>query len=112
MAAAYAWADVVVCRAGAMTIAELAAAGMAAILVPYPYAIYDHQTANARFLSDHGAAILLPQDAFSAERLADELSGLASDRPRLLEMSRQARALAVTDATEKVSAACLEVMYA
>lgn len=112
MAAAYEWADVIVCRAGAMTIAELAAAGLAAILVPYPYAIYDHQTANARFLSERGAAVLLPQTEFGPEQLAEQLSALASDRGRLLEMSHKARALAMPDATEKVSAACLEVMYA
>lgn len=112
MAGAYQWADLVVCRAGAMTIAELAAAGMAAILVPYPYAIYDHQTANARFLSEHDAAILLPQPEFSAARLAGLLADLEQDRSRVMQLSTKARQLAITDATDKVSAACLEVMYA
>lgn len=112
MATAYEWADLVVCRAGAMTVAELAAAGLAAILVPYPYAIYDHQTANARFLSGQDAAVLIPQDKFTAEGLANLLGELASDRGRVLELSRNARQLAMTDATEQVSAACLEVMYA
>ena len=65
MAAAYGWADIVVCRAGAMTVAELAAAGLAAVLVPYPHAIYDHQTANARFLSEHDAALLVVQQDFN-----------------------------------------------
>ena len=112
MAVAYAWADVVVCRAGAMTVAELAAAGVAAILVPYPYAIYDHQTANARFLADQDAAILLPQPEFSATRLAALLTELAHNRERVQGLSIQARRLAVTDATQKVAAACLEVMHA
>lgn len=112
MAAAYAWADVVVCRAGAMTVAELTAAGVAAILVPYPYAIYDHQTANARFLADQDAAILLPQPDFSTTRLVALLTELAGDRERVLGLSTRARQLAVTDATQEVAAACLEVMHA
>ena len=112
MARAYEWADLVVCRAGAMTIAELAAAGMAAILVPYPHAIYDHQTANARFLSKQDAAILLPQTDFSATRLAGLLAELQQDRNKVMQLSTKARQLAISDATEKVSAACLEVMYA
>jgi UDP-N-acetylglucosamine--N-acetylmuramyl-(pentapeptide) pyrophosphoryl-undecaprenol N-acetylglucosamine transferase len=112
MASAYEWADLVVCRAGAMTVAELAAAGLAAILVPYPYAIYDHQTANARFLSRQDAALLIAQDSFTAQSLADMLAELASDRGKILKLSRNARVLAMTDATEQVSAACLEVMYA
>jgi len=70
MAAAYAEADLVVCRAGATTVAEIAAAGVASVLVPYPHAVDDHQTANARFLADAGAAILVPESELSAERLA------------------------------------------
>lgn len=112
MAAAYGWADIVVCRAGAMTVAELAAAGLAAVLVPYPHAIYDHQTANARFLSERDAALLVAQQDFNPDSLAEILGGLAQDRDRILAMSQNARQLALTDATEKVSAACLEVMYA
>jgi UDP-N-acetylglucosamine:LPS N-acetylglucosamine transferase len=68
MAGAYDWADLVICRAGALTVAELAAAGVASLLVPFPHAVDDHQTSNARFLSSAGAAILLPQDQLTPER--------------------------------------------
>jgi UDP-N-acetylglucosamine--N-acetylmuramyl-(pentapeptide) pyrophosphoryl-undecaprenol N-acetylglucosamine transferase len=107
MAAAYAWADLVVCRAGALTIAELAAAGVGALLVPYPYAVDDHQTANAAELIEAGAARLLPQAELDATRLADELETLAMDRPRLQAMAVAARAVARPDATDAVVAACL-----
>ena len=70
MAGAYASADLVICRAGALTIAELAAAGVASVLVPFPHAVDDHQTGNARFLANAGAAILLPQRELTPERLA------------------------------------------
>lgn len=112
MAEAYRWADVVVCRAGAMTIAELAAAGVAAILVPFPQAVDDHQTANARFLSSRHAAILLPQKEFSAERLAEILLPFIRNRELVLQMSQRARACAVTDATEQVARLCLEAVHA
>ena len=94
MAAAYAWADLVVCRAGAITVAELAAAGVGAILVPYPYAVDDHQTANARFLERAGAARMIPQQALNAERLARVLQELLPDRAHLLAMAEAARTLA------------------
>jgi UDP-N-acetylglucosamine--N-acetylmuramyl-(pentapeptide) pyrophosphoryl-undecaprenol N-acetylglucosamine transferase len=112
MAAAYQWADLVICRAGAMTVAEIAAAGVAAIFVPYPYAIYDHQTQNARFLSDKKAAILISQENFSEEKLAAVLVELAGDRPCLMGLSRRARRCAVTDATRRVADICNEVMHA
>ncbi|MFW2437819.1 MAG: undecaprenyldiphospho-muramoylpentapeptide beta-N-acetylglucosaminyltransferase [Arenicellales bacterium] len=112
MAAAYLWADLVICRAGAMTVAEIAAAGAAAIFVPYPYAIYDHQTLNARFLSDKSAAILISQDSFSAESLAAVLVELANDRPCLMGLSRRARRNAMIDATRQVAELCNEVMHA
>jgi len=105
MAARYAQADLVVCRAGAMTVAELAAAGIPGILVPFPYAVDDHQTANARFLVEQGAAILLPQSEMTPRRLADLLDGL--DRGRLLEMARKARALGKPDAARVVAARCM-----
>ena len=107
MAAAYAWADLVVCRAGALTIAELAAAGVGALLVPYPYAVDDHQTANAGFLVSAGAAHLLPQAELDAERLAGELGALAANRPRLLRLAEAARGVARPEATDAVVAACL-----
>ncbi len=109
MAAAYAWADLVLCRAGALTVSELAAAGCAAILVPYPHAVDDHQTANARFLVDAGAAQLLPQARMDAPALA-ALLDQHRDRRRLLDMAMAARALARTDAAERVADACLEGM--
>ncbi len=112
MAAAYDWADIVLCRAGAMTVAELAASGSAAILVPYLYAVDDHQTANARFLSEREAAVLLPQAEFTVERLAELLTGFAGRRDLLLKMARTARGLAITDAAETIAGVCLETIDA
>jgi UDP-N-acetylglucosamine--N-acetylmuramyl-(pentapeptide) pyrophosphoryl-undecaprenol N-acetylglucosamine transferase len=108
MATAYAWADVVLCRAGAMTIAELAASGSAAILVPYFYAVDDHQTANARYLSESDAALLVPQPACTPNRLGEILAGFAANRDILLKMARAARHLAVTDAADTVANLCIE----
>lgn len=107
MAQAYGWADLVICRAGAMTIAELAAAGIGAILVPYPHAVDDHQTANARYLAERGAATLLPQSGLTPERLAQLLQDLVSRRDVLLTMAEAARACAVPDAAEAVVETCL-----
>lgn len=107
MAAAYAEADLVVCRAGALTIAELAAAGVASVLVPFPHAVDDHQTSNAQHLAGAGAAWLLPQSELSAQRLATLLSGL--DRTQLLAAAEKARALARPDATAEVAATCMEL---
>ncbi|MBP9712808.1 MAG: undecaprenyldiphospho-muramoylpentapeptide beta-N-acetylglucosaminyltransferase [Sterolibacterium sp.] len=106
MAGAYAWADLVVCRAGALTIAELAAAGVASLLVPYPHAVDDHQTGNARFLAQAGAAILLPQVELTPEKLSllQQMS-----RDQLLQMAEKARALARLDATTLVAKACMEL---
>jgi UDP-N-acetylglucosamine--N-acetylmuramyl-(pentapeptide) pyrophosphoryl-undecaprenol N-acetylglucosamine transferase len=107
MARRYAEADLVVCRAGAVTIAELSAGGMASILVPFPHAVDDHQTANAKFLADHGAAILIQQRDLSADRLAQLIGSL--DRPKLLEMARKARALGKPDAAQIVARRCMEI---
>jgi UDP-N-acetylglucosamine--N-acetylmuramyl-(pentapeptide) pyrophosphoryl-undecaprenol N-acetylglucosamine transferase len=107
MAKCYEAADVVICRAGALTVAELACAGVASILVPFPHAVDDHQTVNAKFLSARGAAILLAQADLSAQGLADLLRGLT--RERLLEMAEKARALGKPDATEAVARACMEL---
>jgi len=109
MAAAYAWADVCLCRAGALTLAELAAAGLGALLVPYPHAVDDHQTANARWLTQAGAAALLPEAALSAEGLAQQLGELSADRTQLLAMASAARALARTEAAQAVAQGCIEV---
>ncbi len=111
MAAAYAWADLVLCRAGALTIAELAAAGVASILVPYPHAVDDHQTANARYLSEHHAALLVSQTDLSVERLKTLLQELSLARDKLLAMAQAARARALPDATQRIAALCLEAPH-
>jgi len=107
MSSRYAEADLVICRAGALTVAEIACAGVASILVPFPYAVDDHQTGNAKFLAAQGAAILLPQAELTVARLAELLRGVT--RARLLEMAEKARALGQPDATEIVAAACAEL---
>lgn len=107
MAAAYREADIVVCRAGALTVSELSAAGVASILVPYPFAVDDHQTGNARYLSESGAAWLVPQGEFTAGRLASILSGL--NREVLSSMAQKARSLARPQATEQVARECMEL---
>lgn len=103
----YARCDVVLCRAGALTIAELTAAGVASILVPYPHAVDDHQTRNARFLSEKGAAFLVPQTQFDPQGLAKLLGGFT--RGKLLEMAQRARALAMPEATRLVAETCMEL---
>ncbi len=107
MARRYAEADLVICRAGAVTVAELSAAGMASVLVPFPHAVDDHQTANARFLAERGAAILLPQNELTPDRLAKLIGNV--DRPALLEMARTARALGKPDAARRVARRCMEM---
>lgn len=107
MAVAYASADLVICRSGALTIAELAAAGVASLLVPFPFAVDDHQTHNARFLSEQGAAVLLPQTELNADKLAALLREL--NREKLMVMAQQARRLAKTDAAAVVANVCKEL---
>jgi UDP-N-acetylglucosamine--N-acetylmuramyl-(pentapeptide) pyrophosphoryl-undecaprenol N-acetylglucosamine transferase len=104
MAAAYQTSDFAICRAGAMTVAELACAGVPAVLVPFPFAVDDHQTGNAEFLSQAGAAWLMQQKELSAEKLAALIGGL--DRATLAAMSERARALAKPDATARVADIC------
>jgi UDP-N-acetylglucosamine--N-acetylmuramyl-(pentapeptide) pyrophosphoryl-undecaprenol N-acetylglucosamine transferase len=112
MAEAYRWADLAVCRAGAMTVSELMAAGLPAVLVPYPHAIDDHQTHNARYLADSGAAVLIPQPELTPERLSRELTHLSQEPGRLAEMSRRARTLAKLDAARVVADVCLHEAHA
>jgi UDP-N-acetylglucosamine--N-acetylmuramyl-(pentapeptide) pyrophosphoryl-undecaprenol N-acetylglucosamine transferase len=107
MARRYAEADLVICRAGAVTIAELSAGGVASILVPFPHAVDDHQSANARFLADKGAAILVPQGEMTAEKLAGLIASL--ERPKLLDMATKARALGKPDAARVVAKRCMEI---
>ncbi|MEE4144251.1 MAG: undecaprenyldiphospho-muramoylpentapeptide beta-N-acetylglucosaminyltransferase [Halieaceae bacterium] len=106
MAAAYGWADLVLCRAGALTVSELAIMGCPAILVPLPYAIDDHQSANARSLSDRGAAILLRQDDMTAGGLAASLRSYMAHPQILAKMAAEARAAARPDAAARVSDCC------
>jgi UDP-N-acetylglucosamine--N-acetylmuramyl-(pentapeptide) pyrophosphoryl-undecaprenol N-acetylglucosamine transferase len=106
MAQAYGWADLVLCRSGALTIAELAAVGVASILVPYPYAVDDHQTVNARYLADNDAAVLMPQTEMSVANLAAQLDLL--NRPEQLQrMAGKARGLGIPDAARRVADRCL-----
>ena len=108
MQEAYRWADFVICRAGAMTVSELAASGSPSILVPFPFAVDDHQTKNARFLSDTGAALLVQQSELSPELLGEKIVAL-SDHEVLIGMSEKARQSAVLDAGEKIADILLEV---
>lgn len=112
MAGAYAWADLVLCRAGALTLAELCVAGLASILVPFPYAVDDHQTANARVLSERGAAVLLPESELQAGVLSSLLESFYSTPSRLKDMAKKAGELARPDATSRVAAICLGVSHA
>jgi UDP-N-acetylglucosamine--N-acetylmuramyl-(pentapeptide) pyrophosphoryl-undecaprenol N-acetylglucosamine transferase len=110
MAAQYAESDLIICRAGASTIAELAAAGIASVLVPFPRAVDDHQTHNARFLSERGAAVLVPQHEFTPQKLADLLRGFT--REALLGMAQKARAASKPEATRAVAEVCMELARA
>ncbi len=112
MAEAYRWADMVICRAGALTVSELAAAGLGAILVPFPHAVDDHQTRNALYLSEAGAARLILQTELTPDYLATVLREMLADgRAGLLKMAEAARALAQPEASRRVASACLEVMH-
>ncbi len=104
MVSAYQWADLVICRAGAMTISELTATGAPAILVPLPHAIDDHQTANAKYMSDSGAAVLLPQNEWKEEALINAINQIKAN---LAEFSHQAKKLARLDATRQVAELCM-----
>lgn len=109
MAAAYAWADLVICRAGALTLAELCAAGVGALLVPYPAAVDDHQTRNAEVLVQAGAARRVAEDDDFIKNLGAQLDDLARERFRLLTMANAARALARPDAATRIADICVEV---
>jgi len=111
VAEALAWADLVICRAGALTVAELSAVGVGAVLVPYPHAIDDHQSANAQWLVARGAALLAPQESLSPERLSRLLTEILPDRPRLCAMAAAARAAATPDATEAFVQHILELTH-
>jgi UDP-N-acetylglucosamine--N-acetylmuramyl-(pentapeptide) pyrophosphoryl-undecaprenol N-acetylglucosamine transferase len=109
MAGSYGWADLAVCRAGALTLAELTAAGLGAILVPYPHAVDDHQTRNAEALVAIGAAELIQERDIDAKQLGQRLTALLHDRPRLTTMAVASRTLAKPDAAQVIARACMEV---
>jgi len=107
---AYQWADIIICRAGAMTVAEISNVGIASVLVPYPYAVDDHQTANAKYLSDADAALLIQQQDLTPKRLADELQNLINlGREHLLAMAKRALQMGSPEATNTVVQHCMEV---
>jgi len=106
---AYAWADIVICRAGALTVSELACAGVASILIPYPYAVDDHQTKNAEFLAQEGAAFIMQEKHLLPEKLAEQLFQLAKYRQKLLLMAKQARQIFVGNAAERIVENCLHL---
>jgi UDP-N-acetylglucosamine--N-acetylmuramyl-(pentapeptide) pyrophosphoryl-undecaprenol N-acetylglucosamine transferase len=110
MAEAYSWADLVVCRSGALTVSELAAAGVGAILVPFPHAVDDHQTRNAGFLVEAGAARLIAEPGCTAKELSLLLASLLGDRSVLLEMAKSARAVATPDSASRVASECMEYL--
>jgi UDP-N-acetylglucosamine--N-acetylmuramyl-(pentapeptide) pyrophosphoryl-undecaprenol N-acetylglucosamine transferase len=112
IAACYGWADIVICRAGALTISELTAAGLGSILVPYPTAVDDHQTINAGYLVSAGAAVLIPQAELTAESLAAELHRCCADRALVIDRAVRARALAKPNATSDVVDLCLSMVQA
>ncbi|MGN6705709.1 MAG: undecaprenyldiphospho-muramoylpentapeptide beta-N-acetylglucosaminyltransferase [Rhodanobacter sp.] len=109
MADAYGWADMAVCRAGALTLAELSAAGLGALLVPFPHAVDDHQTRNAEVLAAVGAAEIMQENQLDIPQLAQRLAALLGDRPALLAMAEAARTLAKPDAAQVIARACTEV---
>ena len=110
MASAYSWADLVICRAGALTVSELAAAGVGSILVPYPFAVDDHQTRNADYLVRGQAAVLMPQAQLDADSLADKLTELLAEPGKLLALAQAARKLAMPDAARLVADHCEQVL--
>ncbi|ODB36761.1 undecaprenyldiphospho-muramoylpentapeptide beta-N-acetylglucosaminyltransferase [Pseudoalteromonas sp. BMB] len=109
MDAAYAWADLVICRAGALTVSEIAAAGKTAIFVPFPHAVDDHQTANAQFLVSAGAAFILQQTALTPEMLATTLQPLVIEPQKIATMAAKARQCGKSEATAKVAQICTEL---
>lgn len=108
MAAAYAWADLVICRSGALTVSELAAAGLGSVLVPFPHAVDDHQAANAEVLVEPGAAKMMREQHLTPHSLAELLEPMMGDREQLLTMAIAARKQAVVDSAEQLVAACRE----
>lgn len=107
MASMYAWADFVICRSGALTVAEVSAVGIGSLMVPFPFAVDDHQTTNAAYLAEHGAALVVQQKDFNVEKLQKILNGLT--REVCIDMAIKARALGKPEATANVATICIEV---
>ena len=110
MAAAYSWASIVICRAGAITVCELAAAGVASILVPFPYAVDDHQTANAGYLVKSNAALMIAEGPDFEDRLAEAVQEFYDGRSKILRFAERARELAKPDAAARVAGHCMELL--
>ena len=108
MATAYGWADVVVCRAGALTVSEVAAAGLAALFIPFPHAVDDHQTRNADYLAERGGAVVLTEPGLDAQTLGAALNGLLADRPKQIRMAVRSRAAAIPRSADHVAELCAE----
>ncbi len=108
MAGAYGWADLVICRAGALTVAELCAVGLPAVFIPYPAAVDDHQTANAGPMTDAGAATIIQERDLDARSLADVVARWLRSRDELKVLAGKARSLAMPDALERITELCLE----
>jgi UDP-N-acetylglucosamine--N-acetylmuramyl-(pentapeptide) pyrophosphoryl-undecaprenol N-acetylglucosamine transferase len=109
MAKAYQWADIVICRSGAMTVSEVAVAGLPAIFIPYPHAIDDHQTANAQWMVRNNAAYLLPQSEMSIEKLSEILTEINANRDKLEKMKMNAKRMGIHNAAERVAQYCMEL---
>ncbi len=107
MAEMYAWADFVICRSGALTVAEISTAGLGSMMVPFPFAVDDHQTGNAQYLADAGATILVQQKELSVDKLAKILNELS--REQCLDMAKKARVLGKPEATANVAKVCLQM---
>ena len=112
MQSAYCWADLVVARAGALTVSEISAVGVAAVFIPFPHAVDDHQTANATVLVAAGAAKMIAEHELTASALVDTLAELARSPNQLAEMADRARQLARPGAAKQVADACRELAYA
>ena len=109
MEEAYAWADFVICRSGALTVAELTAVGLGAFLIPFPFAIDDHQTINAQWMVDSGAAEMLSESNLTAQKLADFIKQISDNRDQCIVMSQCAKSIAKLGAADRVAEACMEV---
>lgn len=108
MSKALTWADVVICRAGALTVAEIAAVGLAAIFIPMPHAVDNHQYHNANYLVSHGAGIMLEQKELCPQRLSQSINSLLDNREQVLQISQRARELAYPNATQQIVASVLK----